>query len=177
MSNWHRAAVLGKPIGHSLSPVLHRAAYRALGLTDWRFAAYECGEAELPAIVSSLDEAWAGLSLTMPLKRVALDVATEVSPRAAAIGAANTLLLRDGAIRAENTDAPGMVDALREAGCASAERAVVIGAGGTAQAALAALTELTTAPVHIVVREPARARTAQMAAERLGCRDGGNAAR
>jgi shikimate dehydrogenase len=122
----------------------------------------------------------------MPLKRVALDVADEVSERAAAIGAANTLLLGGGAggvgggaaggvgstgggaRRADNTDAPGMVDALREAGVTAAKRAVVLGAGGTAQAGLAALAELTAEPVTVVVRDPDRAGALRGTAERLG---------
>jgi shikimate dehydrogenase len=163
-----RAGVFGSPIAHSLSPVLHNAAYQALGLVGWRYEAEECQEDELAAVVQNLGAEWAGMSLTMPLKRVALEVADEVSEQAAAIGAANTLLLENGRRRAENTDAPGMVDALREAGVTTAERVVIIGAGGTAQAALAALTEITTAPITVVVREPARARDLNATAERLG---------
>src|SRR5215210_2438437 len=79
------AAVLGSPVDHSLSPVLHTAAYTAPGLHDWDYTAHECTEDALAAFVDGLDDSWAGLSLTMPLKRVALDVATEVSPLAAAI--------------------------------------------------------------------------------------------
>ena len=62
------AAVLGKPIEHSLSPVLHRAAYAALGLTGWRYAAIECAEPDLPAVLAAHPDA-AGFSCTMPLKR------------------------------------------------------------------------------------------------------------
>lgn len=168
-----RAAVLGKPIAHSLSPVLHRAAYHALGLTEWRYAAYECDETELPKIVDSLDDEWAGLSLTMPLKRAALEVATTVSPRAAAIGAANTLVMRDrpgSAVElfAENTDAPGMVDALRAVGVRRVTHPIVLGAGGTAQAAVAALAELSDGPIELMVREPQRAELARETAERIG---------
>jgi len=82
-----RAAVLGSPIAHSLSPVLHRAAYAALGLDDWTYTAIECDEAGLPALLASRDRQWAGLSLTMPLKRVVMTVADEVSPLAEAVGA------------------------------------------------------------------------------------------
>jgi shikimate dehydrogenase len=162
--------VFGSPIAHSLSPVLHNAAYRALGLDGWRYEATECREDELAALVRGLGDEWVGLSLTMPLKRVALDVADEVSPDAAAIGAANTLILTGGRRLAENTDSPGMVDALREAGVTSAERVVVLGAGGTAQAALAALREITAEPVTVVVRDPARALDLGATAERLGVR-------
>src|SRR5215207_6862262 len=163
-----RAAVLGSPIEHSLSPLLHNAAYAALGLDGWEYTAHECREDELRALVGRLDDTWVGLSLTMPLKRVALDIADEVSDRAAAIGAANTLVLGGGVRRADNTDAPGMADALREVGLTVVKRPLVIGAGGTAQAALAALRDFTRDPVTVIVREPARASELVATAERLG---------
>ena len=79
-----RAAVLGSPVAHSLSPVLHTAAYAALRLDTWRYDRHECTEDGLAGFVAGLGPEWAGLSLTMPLKRVALDVADTVSPLAAA---------------------------------------------------------------------------------------------
>lgn len=166
----HRAAVLGSPIWHSLSPVLHEAAYTALGLTGWRYEAVECEAAALPAFVEGLGPEWAGLSLTMPLKRVALTVADEVAPLAVAVGAANTLLLgRPGdRRRAENTDVAGILAALREAGLDQVRAAVVLGAGGTAQAALAALRELGESAPTVLVRDPARATALREAADRLG---------
>ncbi len=163
-----RAAVLGRPIRHSLSPALHTAAYTALGLRGWTYDRVECGEDGLAGHVAGLGPEWVGLSLTMPLKRVALDVATEVSDAAAAIGAANTLLLDGAHRRAENTDAPGMVDALRAAGVVRPQRPVLLGAGGTAQAALAASTALTPAPVTVLVRDPRRATDLVATAGRLG---------
>lgn len=160
--------MLGRPIGHSLSPTLHRAAYAALGLGDsWRYEAIDCGEAELAGRVDALGPEWAGLSLTMPLKRVALDVADEVSPLAAAVGAANTLLLGERR-RADNTDVAGIVAALREVGVGAVDRALVLGAGGTAQAALAALRELGATTPTVLVRDVARAGELRAAAERLG---------
>ena len=162
-----RAAVLGLPVRHSLSPTLHQAAYEALGLRDWRYERIECGEDELPALVDRLGSEWAGLSLTMPLKRVALEVAESVSPLAAAVGAANTLLL-DGPRRADNTDVRGIAEALREAGVDSVEHAVVLGAGGTAQAALAALAELGEPSPTVIVRDVNRTRELRATAERLG---------
>src|SRR5206468_7856666 len=87
-----RAAVLGRPVAHSLSPVLHRASYAALGLAGWRYDAIDCDETGLPPFVDRLGPEWVGLSLTMPLKRAALEVADDVSPLASAVGAANTLL-------------------------------------------------------------------------------------
>jgi shikimate dehydrogenase len=155
-------------VRHSLSPVLHGAAYAALGLDDWAYEPIECVEHGLPAFVAGLGPEWAGLSLTMPLKRVALEVADEVSPRAAATGAANTLVLRDGRRRAENTDIAGIVAALGGAGVRPGGRAVVLGAGGTALAALAALTDLGIDDVTVLVRSTSRAADLRAAADRLG---------
>jgi shikimate-5-dehydrogenase len=150
-----RAGVLGRPIGHSLSPVIHNAGYAAACLDGWSYDAHECAEADLAAFVASLDGSWAGLSLTMPLKEIALDVADEVAPVCSAIGAANTLLrLPDGTWRAENTDAPGMVDALLAAGVSTVERVSILGAGGTARAALAAARDLGANAVTVVARRP-----------------------
>jgi shikimate dehydrogenase len=167
-----RAAVLGSPIKHSLSPVLHGAAYAALGLRGWRYDRYECDEQGLAAFVDRLGAEWAGLSLTMPLKRVALDVADEVAPFAGAVGAANTLVFTNqgGARRrrAENTDVYGIVNALREAGLQNVRRAVILGAGGTAQSALAALKEFGHTTPEVIVRDPARTTDLRAAAERLG---------
>ena len=169
-----RAAVLGSPIAHSLSPALHGAAYAALGLTGWRYELVECDEAGLPGFVDSLGPEWVGLSLTMPLKRAVLGMADEVSPLATAVGAANTLLLGDGPGRAgprvENTDVAGLVEALREAGVRRVEQAVILGAGGTAQGALAALREFGERSPRVLVRDPARTADLRAAAERLGVR-------
>jgi shikimate dehydrogenase len=163
-----RAAVLGSPVAHSLSPVLHSAAYAALELDGWHYDAHECDEAGLPAFLAGLGPEWAGLSLTMPLKRVALDVARDVSPLAAATGAANTLVLTGGRRYADNTDVAGIVEALRRADAPPAGQAVVLGAGGTAQATLAALRELGIGDVAVLVRSVARAGELRAAAERLG---------
>jgi len=136
--------------------VIHNAGYAAAGLTGWSYTAHDCAEEGLAGFVAELDDAWAGLSLTMPLKEVALDVADEVAPVAATLGAANTLLrLPDGTWRAENTDAPGMVDALLGAGVVTAERVGVLGAGGTARAALAAARDLGAAAVTVYARRQA----------------------
>jgi shikimate dehydrogenase len=147
-----RAAVLGSPIAHSLSPALHRAAYGALGL-DWTYDALEVTADALPRFLDGLDGGWAGLSLTMPLKEAALAVATAASPAAAAVGAANTLVRRpDGTWFADNTDIPGMVRVLRDAGVAAAPTMTVLGGGGTARAALAAAAQLGSRSVTVVAR-------------------------
>lgn len=141
----------GRPVGHSLSPVIHRAGYRAAGLTGWSYAAVECGADELPRLVAGLGPEWAGLSLTMPLKEAALSVADEVAPLAATLGAANTLVrLPDGGWRADNTDAPGMVEAVGAE--LRPEHVVVLGAGGTARAAVGAASRLGAAAVTVVAR-------------------------
>ena len=162
-----RAAVLGRPIGHSLSPVLHRAAYHALGLTDWSYDAIDCGEQELPGVLAAHD-GWAGFSCTMPLKRVALSVADEVEPLAGAVGAANTLTPRaQGGWLASTTDVAGIISALTERGVTPASVAI-LGAGGTAQAALAALAELGTRRAEVLVRDVARTRELHATAARVG---------
>ena len=167
-----RAAVLGSPITHSLSPVLHGAAYQALGLHGWHYGKIECDEAGLPRLVASMGPEWVGLSLTMPLKRVALTIADEVSPVAGAVGAANTLVFSAdgpaGGRRADNTDVAGMVSALREAGLTRVEQAVILGAGGTAQAALAAVRELGHRSPIVLVRNLTRTGELRETAERLG---------
>ncbi len=163
-----RAAVLGSPISHSLSPVLHRAAYAALGLADWSYDRIECAEFGLAPFVAGLKTSWAGLSLTMPLKRVALDVADEVSDLVAAVGAANTLIRTDAGWRAENTDVAGVEQALREVGVSALDSALVLGAGGTAQACLPALAALGCRTPVVLVRDVSRADALRLTAERLG---------
>lgn len=147
-----RAAVLGRPVGHSLSPALHNAGYAAAGLTGWRYDAHDVGEAELAGFVAGLGPEWAGLSLTMPLKRVVLEVADEVGPLAGRLGAANTLVSRPSGWWADNTDGPGLLDALRDAGVAETGRVAVLGTGGTARAALYAASALPAADVVVHAR-------------------------
>ncbi len=176
-----RAAVLGKPIAHSLSPVLHNSGYAAAGLVDWRYTAIECAEAELPDLLAGLGPQWAGLSLTMPLKEVALAVADEVTPVAGALGAANTLVRGPRGWLAENTDAPGMVDALAAVSVSTVDSVAVLGAGGTARAALAAATRLGCTSVTVYARRPEAVDELRLVADRLGLRlshvDFGEAAR
>ncbi|MCW2795672.1 MAG: shikimate dehydrogenase, partial [Nocardioides sp.] len=126
-----KCAVLGDPVAHSLSPVLHRAGYAALGL-DWEYDARRVPSGGLPGFLETLDESWRGLSLTMPLKREAMPLADNVSERAALVGAANTLVLDDGAVHADNTDLPGAVAALRERYAGAVTGGTVLGGGATA---------------------------------------------
>ena len=148
-----RAAVLGSPIAHSLSPVLHRAAYASLGLTDWTYDALEVPAGSLASFVGGLGPEWAGLSLTMPLKQEVLPLLTSRSALVEATGAANTVVLGDG-LHGENTDVAGIVTAFREAGVGSLDRAAVIGAGATAASAVAALHDLGAHDVAVLSRRP-----------------------
>ncbi|GAA1020864.1 shikimate dehydrogenase [Amycolatopsis albidoflavus] len=163
--------MLGKPVAHSLSPVLHRAAFAALGLDGWTYDRVETDAAELPGFVDGLGPEWVGLSVTMPGKRAALDHAAEVTSRAAAVGAANTLVRRPDGWLADCTDVDGVTGALRYAGGYSpsaSDQAVVLGAGGTAAAAVVALAALGVTTVRLVVREPARAAETVDAAKHAG---------
>jgi shikimate dehydrogenase len=152
-----RAAVLGRPIAHSLSPLLHRAAYAALGLTDWTYDALDVGADELPELIAGLGPEWRGFSVTMPCKQAAVEVADVVEPLPRMLGAANTLVRIEDGWRAENTDVVGIGMALQVAGVENVPRAAILGAGGTAAAAAVALASLGAEHVEIVVREPGRA--------------------
>ncbi|OWA02175.1 shikimate dehydrogenase [Streptomyces sp. CS113] len=153
-----RAAVLGSPIAHSLSPALHRAAYAELGLADWTYDRFDVDEAALPGFFEGLGPEWAGLSLTMPLKRAVIPLLDEVSATAASVDAVNTVVLtEDGRRTGDNTDIPGIVAALREHGVEKAESAAILGAGATASSALAALARICTGEIAVYVRSAARA--------------------
>ena len=151
-----RCAVLGSPIGHSLSPVLHRAAYAELGL-DWSYDAVEVTEAGLPGFLDGLDSSWRGLSLTMPLKRAVLPLLDEVAPEAATAGAANTVVLADGRRAGHNTDIGGAAAALAERHPGGFGTATVLGGGATATSVLLALAGLGCSSATLAVRDPARA--------------------
>lgn len=164
-----QAAVLGRPIAHSRSPVLHRAAYAALGL-DWRYRAIEVDEAGLEAFLDGLDDSWAGLSLTMPLKVAVLGLLDESDDLVQATGAANTVVLDNGRRIGFNTDVAGMASALEEAGLrpAHAQRAGIVGAGATARSAAAALARLGIPEVDVSARRPEAAAAAAQCARDLG---------
>lgn len=151
-----RCAVLGDPVAHSLSPVLHRAAYDATGL-DWTYDARRVPEGGLAGFVAGLDGSWAGLSLTMPLKREALALAGEVGSWARLAGAANTLVRAHRGWAADNTDVPGAVAALRERAGDRFVAATILGGGATAASTALALCELGAGSLTLLVRSPARA--------------------
>jgi shikimate dehydrogenase len=163
-----RAAVLGRPVGHSLSPVLHRAAYAALGLVDWTYDALDIGPADLPVLLAGLGAEWRGFSVTMPCKQAAAQVADVVEPLPRLLRAANTLVRTQEGWRAENTDVTGIGMALQLAGVEQVGSATVIGAGGTAAAAAVALSSLGAEHVDVVVRDPSRAGDVVRVLEVLG---------
>ncbi len=187
-----RAAVLGHPVAHSLSPVMHRAAYAALGLAGWSYQALDVEETEVVDLLGRLDPEWAGLSVTMPLKRAVQPALTACSELAARVGAVNTVVVEpvrrsrlvrqhgdgpvrqhgDGPVRLHgyNTDVYGIVRALGEAGASRVTRAVVLGGGATAASALAALLDLGCPDPVVLVRSAERAAPLLAAAARLGVR-------
>ncbi|MBL7502207.1 shikimate dehydrogenase [Frankia sp. CNm7] len=219
MNGPRQAAVLGSPIGHSLSPVLHRAAYQALGLSDWTYTAINTDEAALPSLLTWLrsEPSWAGLSLTMPLKTAAVGLVDRLDDTAALVGAVNTVVVEpDGTLAGHNTDiagiryavlqalgaipalahpeaaplAPGSSSAagLSAAGSSGAGwqpshwdgsstwpalasppvRALVLGAGGTARAAVAALASVGVRRVGVVARRAAAVAPLAQIGERVG---------
>jgi shikimate dehydrogenase len=155
-----RAAVLGSPVAHSLSPALHRAAYTHLGLREWTYESHELVAGQLPDFLAGLDRSWAGLSLTMPLKEAALAAASSASRLAAELGNANTLTPTEGGWHADNTDVEGVRRALLGAGTPVPASAVLVGSGATARSAVAALDALGVRELTFVVRSELRAATA-----------------
>jgi len=171
MSSPRRAAVLGHPVAHSLSPALHQAAYQALGLPQWHYERHDVEEADLAGFLADLGPDWAGLSLTMPLKQVALPLMDHLEPLAEVVGAVNTVLLPGGGVRVgANTDVYGMVTALGEVAEAqwAPRRGVILGGGATAASALAALGQFGIRAPVVVVRSMARAGAVVRAGSQMG---------
>ncbi|MCH9276018.1 shikimate dehydrogenase [Bifidobacterium amazonense] len=164
----HRCAVLGKPIAHSLSPVLHGAAYKALGLDDWAYERHEIGEDDLKGFLDGLDPTWRGLSLTMPLKKTVQPYGTPKDAWAKSLKVANTAVFDWSRAEAHggrpeiglyNTDVPGIIYAFQHAcdadGGPSLEerdirRATVIGNGNTAASAACAISVMLAASADAV---------------------------
>jgi shikimate dehydrogenase len=164
-----RLGVLGWPVAHSRSPAMHRAAFAELGWVDWSYQLLPVPPELFAETVRALGAAgFVGANVTVPHKHAALAVADRASPSARAIGAANTLsIAADGTIDAENTDAPGLIDALAAIGRDPAgATALVLGAGGSARAVVWALREAG-AEVSVWNRTPARA---DRLADELGVR-------
>ncbi|AFM17156.1 shikimate-5-dehydrogenase, fungal AROM-type [Mycolicibacterium chubuense NBB4] len=163
-----RAAVLGKPIAHSRSPQLHLAAYRALGLDGWTYDRIECTGEQLPAVVAGFGAEWVGVSVTMPGKFAALRFADEATERARLIGSANTLVRSPAGWLADNTDVDGVTGALAVAEVS--DRALVVGSGGTAPAAVVGLVSLGVRDLTVVARNAQKAAELVGLAERCGAR-------
>ena len=151
--------VLGWPVGHSRSPAIHEAGFAALGMTGWRYQKLPVPPALFAETARALAGAgFAGANVTIPHKQAALDLADRATGGARRIGAANTLWFVDGEVRADNTDAPGLLAALAEVQPPAGRRAQVLGAGGSARAAVWALRQAGCEEVMVWNRTPARAR-------------------
>lgn len=158
-----RALVIGSPIEHSLSPVLHQAGYAAAGLDQWRYARAEVTAATFEQFMTDLPNDVAGISVTMPCKEPALAWAAHTSALAREVGAANTLYRAADGWHADNTDVAGIVQALLGAGLESGHECVILGSGATARSAVAAVAQLGVQRVTFGVRNEARAETVALA--------------
>ena len=156
--------VCGWPVAHSRSPAMHNAALRAAGLDGWEYLTLPLPPELFAETVLALPAAgFRGVNVTIPHKEAALALADEASPAARAIGAANTLTFEPGgAIAADNTDAPGLLEALGERVDPAGRSAVVLGAGGAARAAAWALAG---AGAEVSVWNRTAARAAALAAD------------
>lgn len=167
-----RAAVLGSPIAHSKSPLLHAAGYEALGVTGWDYTRVELDEEAFDGWLQSRGFGWRGVSVTMPLKGAALESASWTDELAELTGAANTLVFAtpepDAPCAAWNTDIHGIAEALREAGTVSAPQVDILGAGASCASAIAALTSFDAQKVRIIARSETRAAGRLELVERLG---------
>ncbi len=166
MPKIYNCAVLGDPISHSLSPVLHNAAYKALGLTNWQYSKEKVSEAELADFISNLDDSWKGLSLTMPLKKTVMKLGTPCDYWSKVLNVANTAIFTSNPATASpsqielcNTDVSGIIMAFIQAlheSITGVKKAVIIGSGNTASSAMAALIEIAQASkleqVQVVAR-------------------------
>lgn len=152
-----RLAVLGSPIAHSQSPVIHAAAYAELGL-DWEYGRFELEADGLAAFLTGRGQEWRGFSLTMPLKFEALTLADEVDATARITGAVNTLLFSGAGtartLHGFNTDVAGLVDSLADDGITAARSVLIVGGGATAGSAIMAAAELGAVGVVVAVRRP-----------------------
>lgn len=155
----NRLGVLGWPVAHSLSPRIQNAALHAAGLTDWHYQLLPVVPELLTEIVAGLPAAgFRGANVTIPHKQAVLALATHPSARATAIGAANTLIFTAGGeLQADNTDAPALLASLPQP--VAGASALVLGAGGSARAAVWALQNAGAASVRLWNRTAERAAT------------------
>lgn len=162
------AAVIGQPVRHSLSPVIHNAGFRALDL-DWAYVAFEvepgaARHALAAAKVLGID----GLNVTMPHKAEVAASVDRLSPVAEALGAVNTVVRDGDELVGENTDGEGFLRSLdEEAFDPAGRRCVVLGAGGAARAVVHALARAGAADVGVVARRPEAAEAAALLGGRV----------
>ena len=166
------AAVIGSPIEHSLSPVIHRAAWAQLGVDGWEYRRLEQDADSLPRFIGGLGGDCAGLSVTMPCKQAVMPLLDVIDPLASAVGAVNTVVPSSGVLAGFNTDVTGISSAIRRA-CSQADRAlptsaVVLGARATASSALAALGELGIVTSTVAARRFGGPGSVVAASSRLG---------
>lgn len=166
------AAVIGSPIRHSLSPVIHRAAWDQLGIDGWEYRRLERDGDSLPGLVAGLGDDCAGLSVTMPCKQAIMALLDVIDPLASAVGAVNTLVPSSGVLAGFNTDVTGISSAVRRA-CSMANvplprSALVLGARATASSALAGLGELGITASTVAARRFGGPGSVVAAASRLG---------
>ena len=170
MTMW--AAVIGFPIAHSLSPVIHRAAWEQLGIDGWEYRRAEVTEESLPTFIGQLDESFCGLSVTMPCKQAVMPLLDAIDPLASAVGAVNTVVPSAGMLAGFNTDVTGIASAIRRAcsrsGVPVPSSALVLGARATASSALAALGELGITTTTVAARRFGGPGSVISAASRLG---------
>lgn len=170
MTMW--AAVIGSPIAHSLSPVIHRAAWQQLGIDGWEYRRAEVTEESLPTFIGQLDESFRGLSVTMPCKQAIMPLLDAIDPLASAVGAVNTVVPSAGMLAGFNTDVTGIASAIRRAcsrsGVPVPSSALVLGARATASSALAALGELGITTTTVAARRFGGPGSVISAASRLG---------
>ena len=151
-----RLGVFGWPVAHSRSPAIHNAAFVALGMEGWRYQLLPVPPRLFGEVAPALGgSGFLGANVTIPHKEAALAVAQRASAQARAIGAANMLTLEDGVLHADNTDAPGLLSALSVS--PAGMRVLILGAGGSARAAVFAMLESGAADVAVWNRTPARA--------------------
>lgn len=166
------AAVIGSPIEHSLSPVIHRAAWAQIGIDGWEYRRLEQDADSLPRFIGGLGGNCAGLSVTMPCKQAVMPLLDAIDPLASAVGAVNTVVPSSGILAGFNTDVTGIASAIRRA-CSQADRvlptsAVVLGARATASSALAALGELGIVTSTVAARRFGGPGSVVAASSRLG---------
>ncbi len=161
------AGVLGHPITHSLSPILHQAAYGALGL-DWTYDRHDVEPEGLAQFVDACGPEWIGLSLTMPLKSTVIALLDRVSSLAATVESVNTVSFIDGQRVGDNTDVPGMVAAIGRVAPGPIGSATILGGGATSRSALAAIAQLGANQVAVYVRRPEAGESMRPLAESVG---------